>query len=466
MRIGSVLVIALFALVFVGCEDATTTGGSASSDCVAGTADPCYCFEGGTGVKYCKADGTGYGVCQRTQMPAAVAPQMECTPSDEFAYKSCFGNDVFYFDNCDSKTTFVEQCLAEQSCLDGNCVNACQEDYATVCRGSEVVSQDSCGNDREVLRVCGSGSECVDGNCLEACVDSSCADGTTMECACADSSTGTQTCSGNTWGACTCTSTTPDADVTGCEPTTTQAEKACNGAAVVWLDDCGDPGDQVEICANGCTNGVCDTDDECSPANFEKGCHQSEVWWFDYCGNPSSPIEGCPDGYCSEGECVEACSPKAEKQCVNGDVFWFDSCGKQESIAEDCAPAEFCVNLSCVKGSYNGDWWIEPKTPTPGFLGGKWTLTVEDDTGVVTMIDTTAPASVGDVVYTGTLDGKSLEANASYSYDLGGGFVYDIESTVFLNFSADADSIGIPPPTHCDGTLQDSSITQVTGYKM
>ena len=46
------------------------------------------------------------------------------------------------------------------------------------------------------------------------------------------------------------------------------------------------------------------------------------------------------------------------------------------------------------------------------------------------------------------------------------GFVYDINSTIFLNFSADADSIGIPPPTHCEGTLQDSSITQVVGYKM
>jgi hypothetical protein len=33
-------------------------------------------------------------------------------------------------------------------------------------------------------------------------------------------------------------------------------------------------------------------------------------------------------------------------------------------------------------------------------------------------------------------------------------------------FSAEGDSIGIPPPTDCDGTLQDSTITQVTGYKM
>jgi hypothetical protein len=34
------------------------------------------------------------------------------------------------------------------------------------------------------------------------------------------------------------------------------------------------------------------------------------------------------------------------------------------------------------------------------------------------------------------------------------------------DFSADADSIGIPQPTDCDGTLQDSAITQVIGYKM
>lgn len=463
MRIGSTLFIALVALMFGGCDDAASTGGASSGACTVGTSEPCYCFEGGTGVKFCKDDGTGYGVCQRTEMPDAVAPRMECTASDDFAYKGCFGNDVFYFDNCDGKTTFVEQCLPEQSCLDGKCVNGCQENYATVCRGSEVVSQDSCGNDGEIVRVCGSGSECVDGHCLEACVDTACTDGATSNCACADGSTGTQTCSGSAWGACACTSI-PDTDVGGCEPTTTQAEKVCNGAAVVWVDDCGEQGDQVELCQNGCTNGVCDTSDDCSPTNFEKGCHNSEVWWFDYCGNPSTPIEGCgDDGYCADGECVEACSPKAEKQCVNGDVFWFDSCGKQESIAEDCDAAEFCVNLSCVKGSYNGDWWIEPKTPTVGFLSGIWTLSVDDATGVVTMVDTTAPAEFGgEVVYTGTLSGKSLEATGTYSIE----GVFEIDATIFLNFSADADSIGIPPPTHCDGTLQDSSITQVTGYKM
>jgi len=42
----------------------------------------------------------------------------------------------------------------------------------------------------------------------------------------------------------------------------------------------------------------------------------------------------------------------------------------------------------------------------------------------------------------------------------------EIDSTIFLDFSAEEQSAGVPPPTHCEGTLQDSSITQVTGYKM
>jgi hypothetical protein len=120
------------------------------------------------------------------------------------------------------------------------------------------------------------------------------------------------------------------------------------------------------------------------------------------------------------------------------------------------------VNLSCVKGSYNGEWWIEPKGLIPAFLPGKWVLTMDDDTGVVTFVDTTAPAIIGDVVYTGTLDGKHLEATASYEVE---GFG-SIDSTIFLDFSAAEVSTGIAPPTDCEGTLQDTAITQVIGYKM
>jgi hypothetical protein len=463
MRTTLVLLAAAAIFVAPACEDGSVESSGTPTTCTPNASAPCDCILGGSGVKFCKEDGSGHGVCQRTQQAEAPEVPVECTPTDEYAYKGCFENDVFYFDDCGGKELFVSQCAEGTNCVDGGCISDCKAEYVTVCRDSEVVYQDSCGVDGEVVSVCGSGSVCKDGNCLEACIDASCEVGATAECTCSDGSAGTQTCTGNAWGTCVCVPVpVDDPDTTGCVPENTQAEQVCSGDGVIWLDDCGDPVGDATPCANGCTNGACDTSDECSPAHFKKGCHESDVWWFDYCDKPSEPIEGC-GGYCEDAECVEACVPHAEKQCVNGDVFWFDSCGKQESVAEDCEPAEFCVNLSCVKGSYNGDWWIDPKFATPGFLSGKWTLSVDETTGVVTMVDTTAPAEFGgEVVYTGLLDGKALEATGTYSIP----GVIDIDATIFLNFSAEGDSIGIPPPTHCDGTLQDTAITQVIGYKM
>jgi hypothetical protein len=447
MRITLVLLVATVVLAFAACEDANPDASGPSDSCTPNATAPCYCIAGGSGVKFCKEDGSGYGVCQRTQQ--AEVP-VECTPTDEYAYKGCFENDIFYFDNCDAPALFIQQCADGTNCRDGECTSDCEAEYVTVCRGSEVVYQDSCGVDGEVVSVCGSGSECKGGNCMEACIDASCVAGTSAECTCSDGSAGTQTCTGNAWGTCVCVPV-DEPDTHECVPINPQVEKVCSGSAVVWVDDCGDQGEQVTPCAIGCTNGVCDTDDECSPAHFEKDCHQSDIWWFDSCGNPSDAFEGCGDGYCADAECVEACTPHDTKECVAGDIFWLDSCGKQESMFMDCDETEFCVNLSCVKGSYKGDWWMQPQNPAqnPNFLQGVWSIDEDEETGAITLTDNSGPFAVN---YIGTVEGKVVKGDASYDYQ-----GMDIEASIFLNFSSPPESTGVQPPTEFTGTLQETA---------
>ena len=63
----------------------------------------------------------------------------------------------------------------------------------------------------------------------------------------------------------------------------------------------------------------------------------------DACGEVVAELQDCTlVGYCSGGECVEACVAQHDKRCVGNDVYWFDSCGAQGGPAEVCDDDEFC----------------------------------------------------------------------------------------------------------------------------
>ena len=74
-------------------------------------------------------------------------------------------------------------------------------------------------------------------------------------------------------------------------------------------------------------SGTPDTGPTCAP-NAEKACEGDVLVWLDACGAFQENLEDCSAvGYCADGACVTACLPQHERRCKGNDVYWFDSCG-------------------------------------------------------------------------------------------------------------------------------------------
>jgi hypothetical protein len=110
----------------------------------------------------------------------------------------------------------------------------------------------------------------------------------------------------------------PDAD---CVP---RDRKECCGAAVCWVDSCGNPGERVVPCFEGCAAGRCL---DCAPRCAGRECGD------DGCGGECGE---CADGAVCEGV-VCVCVPRDHKACCGDDICWFDSCGAEGEVSAVCA---------------------------------------------------------------------------------------------------------------------------------
>ncbi|MDP6944979.1 MAG: hypothetical protein QF464_12575, partial [Myxococcota bacterium] len=288
-----------------------------------------------------------------------------------------------------------------------------------------------------------------------------CDPGETQNCVCPDD-TGAQSCNdtGTGWEPCVCTGggvgggggdatapgdavdqpdavVTPKEDVAG--PTsdtlgpdvTTSDVQACVPYCVGKVPySCDDEGQAVAAapCADDfhCSLGTC------APCEGVAGttCEGDKVVSFDACGEVVAELEDCTlVGYCSGGECVEACIPQHDKRCVGNDVYWFDSCGAEGGPAEVCADDEFCDGCQpedaacskegqCVKAVLTGTWHVtaDPDTKDACGMGPATFLPVMMDL----QVDGTTVTGHADVLdfsidYVGTLEGKHLTMTGTYS---------------------------------------------------
>ena len=107
----------------------------------------------------------------------------------------------------------------------------------------------------------------------------------------------------------------------------------------------------TEFCSNGCSNGQCVSagcSDECSPSGA-KTCVDSTH--YKICGNYDSDSclewsssTSCPEGQtCSNGQCVQSCTPKTCQQLGKSCGMWSDGCGGYVSCG-DCGEGKTCSN--------------------------------------------------------------------------------------------------------------------------
>ena len=331
-----------------------------------------------------------------------------------------------------------------------------------------------------------------------------CEPGATQTCVCPDAS-GAQSCNaaGTGWEACQCVggggggssadATTHPGDDDALSTTDATGTTTPDDAVGPGPDDCtpsclgGQPmlcdadGQQVvgDPCDPGtvCEDGVC-VDLPCEPKASE-GCDGDLLVWIDSCGQLGDTIEDCSAvGYCSNGECVEACLPQHEKRCVGNDVYWFDSCGSEGGQAEACDDDEFCdgcqpedANCSkegqCVKATLSGTWSVTANPSSQSVMGGDVPFLPAMISLEVDGTDVTGYAEVGVYVidYTGTLTGKNLKMTGEYVESSALGDVNHVE-VYDVHFSDPETFSGLNSDTFTLPVLGDTTIYwNVTGVK-
>lgn len=119
------------------------------------------------------------------------------------------------------------------------------------------------------------------------------------------------------------------------------------------------------VCESGqkcdATQGVCSSSTECQSnvPNHSKRCVGQAVHWFDNCGEKGQQVEICSaQQMCKKGACEEkgTCVPQVsqhEKRCVGQAVHWFDNCEKQGEQIQICSAQQVCKKGVCEEQTNN-----------------------------------------------------------------------------------------------------------------
>lgn len=254
-----------------------------------------------------------------------------------------------------------------------------------------------------------------------------CVPNQTFECKCVGDPTGVKS------GVQACNAFGNGLEECQCAVGTGGAGSTVGGATTGGSDTTSTDGGTTEGADTGDATG--DTGEPCL-GEYEKQCVGTLLYWFDSCGDQTEQVADCGSGGCLDGACQGVCTPKVEKKCHNGNPWWFDSCGEPGSGADICQAEQFCLNATCVKPFYDGNWTVtaDPDTKPLGGLGNAQFLPT-----TLALLITGSNASAEllnftvDVTYTGTLEGKVLKMSASY--DEGGQFGAHHEENVVVTFS-------------------------------
>ena len=274
------------------------------------------CNNAGTPSSYCSDYTTPQlkTVCMGNQTCSNGACIDSCTPNVE---KRCVGNNVYWYDSCGNRGSFVQYCA--EGCSNGTCIDSIACRTNSECGTDGYTGSPFCQNN-DVYRNYRNYTCNNPGTTSSFCTNSTHAQ---LQINC----TGNQTCSN---GSCS----------NNCILNT---ERRCVGNNAYWFDSCGNQGNLIEYCANGCSNGTCIINN-CTP-NTERRCVGNNIYWFDSCGNQGNLIQYCADG-CSNGTCINTCTPNYQQRCSGNNLYWYDSCGNQGGLIQYCANG--CSGNSCI----------------------------------------------------------------------------------------------------------------------
>jgi uncharacterized repeat protein (TIGR01451 family) len=263
-----------------------------------------------------KCDGPGGS----TYKDVKVTVNPPCTPNHS---KKCVGNAVYWFDSCNNQGTLFQQCTANQTCQNGQCVNvSCN-------------TNSDCGTDGYT-----GSTFCQSGNVYQNYTTYTCNNPGTANSSCSTSSVPQlkQTCG---------------------------AGYTCQNGACVQLND-------LVVSTYAAPNPADLNQVVTFVANATGGTGSYTYSWTGACSGVSSPV--CTKSFSEPGTysatvtvtsgtqtvpsvatvtVAQSCIPNHSKKCVGNAVYWFDSCNNQGTLFQQCTANQTCQNGQCVNVSCN-----------------------------------------------------------------------------------------------------------------
>ena len=257
----------------------------------------------------------------------------------------CQGNSVYQ--------NYITYTCNSPGTTSSYCSNSTAAQLQTTCTGNQTCQNGACVNNGNIT--CSSNSQCgtngvvgglfCQGNSVyQNYITYTCNSPGTTSSYCSNSTAAQlqTTCTGNqvcTNGSCT----------NNCTP---NFQQKCFGSNLYWYDSCGNQGNFIQYCANGCSNGAC-LNNNCTP-NSQQRCSGSNLYWYDSCGNQGNFIQYCANG-CSNGACLNNnCTPNAQQRCSGNSLYWYDSCGNQGNLIQYCANG--CSNGACLNNNCTSNY--------------------------------------------------------------------------------------------------------------
>ncbi len=254
-------------------------------------------------------------------------------------YLGCYGNSVYWFDECNLPVEFVEDCYSDEVCSNGQCMLVNIDCYDDL----------ECGTNGFV-----GGPFCQGNSIYKNYKTYTCnyAGTTSSYCTSSTSAQLQTTCSAGQ----TCSNGTCDNINIACSSNTQcgtngfVGDPFCQGNSVYRnykTYTCNNPGTSSSYCSNAtsaqlqttcsanqtCNNGTCIG--SCTP-NQEQRCVGTSLYWYDSCGNQGSYI----------GTCGNQCTPNQEQRCVGTSLYWYDSCGNQGSYIGTCGQTNATLSVT------------------------------------------------------------------------------------------------------------------------
>jgi len=224
-------------------------------------------------------------------------------------HRACYNDDVYWFSSTNTRNDLYQDCTANQTCVNGECVtNVINHDHRA-CYNNDVYWFSSSNTRNDLYQDCTVNQNCVNGECIDITIN--------------------------------------------------HDHRACYNNDVYWFSSSNTRNDLYQDCTvnQNCENGVCVN----MILNHDhKACYNNDVYWFDSNNTRNDIYQDCTyDQTCQNGACVDSTINHSYTQCYDNNVYWYNSAGVRQELFQTCTNnnynngANYCIGNSVYRQGYS-----------------------------------------------------------------------------------------------------------------